>query len=172
MSFFKNLFKKSEGKETAQLRDTQLIIEDLDLPEYQFPVFSNSGETISWDGKTFSLIQWLEIFKDKGQLYIALPEKDYGEPRYQLDWNIFRTHSERSEIEDGYISIYANYAKILVGYSREKKLNFNQEQFVHANVAMVWLHLAPKYKLLRREFLCLQRVIEPRLEEAIRSALS
>jgi hypothetical protein len=175
MDFFSRLFgKKAGGSNAAQisdksgdsssvkisLRDTQLIEEEINPKD--FPVLSD--EIVTFEGNTYALCTWLEMFKDSEVFIWSLPEKDYGEPRYRLDWNIFRTPRERAKLEDEYIGLYIKYAKIILSYSRAKKLHFNQSQCLTANVACVWLNMAPKYKMIRREFSSLRKAIQSRLQ--------
>lgn len=184
-NFFTNLFKKKESStekqdsstaqqpstEQGKLRDTQLIPEQMDMYEFQFPEFSgNPNETITYQGTTHTLLQWINLFKDQGTFYIILPEKDYGEPRYSSDWNTYRNVTERKQIEKEYITLYVKYARFLVENSRTKSLTMKQNQFMDTNHALVWLQLAPKYKMLRREFKYLSDAMYDKVMAAMKAA--
>ena len=154
------------------LKDTQLIIEDWNPAN--FPVLS--GEKVFFGGVETPLSRWFEIYKDEDIFIWALPEKDYGEPRYPnypYNWEIFRPSSERAKMENEFIEIYVRYAKILVSYNKQKLLSLsNQGQYLTANLSTVWLTMAPKYKMIRREFVALHEAVKPRLQDALKKAFS
>lgn len=179
MNWFKKFFIKNQGMASKnddnktlsnpkeKLRDTQLVLEDWNPAN--FPVLS--GEKVFFGGEETSLSRWFEIYRDEDVFIWALPEKDYGEPRYPNyphNWEIFRNVSERGKMEKEFIEIYVRYAKILVSYNNQNLLSFgSQGQYLTANVSMVWLSMAPKHKMLRREFVALHEAVKPRLKEAL-----
>ena len=171
MSLWKKLFghgPSSSAESSREPRDTQLVPENIDPAN--FPSLSISDETVLFEGQSYPLWKWLQMHQGTEVFLWTLPEKDYGEPRYPLDWNLFRTPDTRSDIEMEFIAEYIATAKLLVSYGEAGKLKFSQEDFLTANLAVVWLLMAPKHKMIRREFLSLRNALDTRLKSALAEA--
>lgn len=171
MNLWKKLFNSGgdpAGKTSHELRDTQLVPGNIDPAN--FPELSLDREAVTFEGQSYPLWKWLQMHRGTEVYLWTMPEKDYGEPRFPLEWALFRTSGERKRIEKAFIDHYIATARLLVSYGNAGKVDFSQEQFLTANLAVVWLLLAPKYRMIRREFESLRLALDARLQAALVSA--
>jgi hypothetical protein len=144
--------------------DTQIDKEKLGM--FDFPKLVS--EQVEFEGKTYSLIEWIEIFKNQEIFSWSLPEIDYGEPRC-TDWHRMRNSVERNKMESDYINNRVTYTTIIFKYIQEGKVHLDKQQYGTMCEAIVWLSMATKYTMLRREFFALASAMRPEVDKILRS---
>ena len=168
MGLFTRLLGKEESPDQGQerLRDTQ--IDASALSTCAWPEVND--ESVLFEGTAIPLVSWVERFKDEQVFVWSLPEIDHGEPRYPSGWSTMRTPQERARIEAEYLTLSVKYLKTIFGYIQAKRVALNRDQYATMGEAIVWLAMAKKHKLLRREFVALADAMMPRLQAELRAA--